>query len=470
MHGALRSSAGEPRGIELLVEDRRFPARAQRMPSPGLARELGHGAGRAFFWGFAVLAPESRRIAVRASVAGRPRAVELGSVEPASAPEPAAAPGRLDPRATVAICMATHEPRADLLGTQIDSLRAQTHRDWVCLISDDASSASASAELRAAIGDDPRFVLSRSDRRLGPYENFHRALRMVPADVAYVALCDQDDRWHAGKLEALIDALGEAPLAYGDMRLVGPEGEVIADTYWTRRRPSHANFASLLLTNSVTGAAALFRRSLLDLALPLPPRVGNLYHDHWLALVAASVGEIAYVPRPLQDYVQHPGAVLGHAGANRGVVGGSPLRRLLAKRGQPAGTLRRGWRELYFGEYCRLLQCATVLEARLGDRLDRGRRRALSLALAADTSAPRAAWLVLRQVRRLVGDETLGGEAAMLRGLAWRNLIRVGRSGDPYDDADLPPGIVDPVEAVARDGASERASAQPITDPDIQGA
>ena len=31
-----------------------------------------------------------------------------------------------------------------------------------------------------------------------------------------------------------------------------------------------------------------FARELLDDALPLPPRAGNLYHDHWLALVAAA--------------------------------------------------------------------------------------------------------------------------------------------------------------------------------------
>ena len=64
---------------------------------------------------------------------------------------------------------------------------------------------------------------------------------------------------------------------------------------------------------------------------------GNLYHDHWLALVAASTGRIAYVDRPLYDYVQHPEAVIGHAGANVGVVGGGVLQRLAALRGRAPG-------------------------------------------------------------------------------------------------------------------------------------
>ena len=68
----------------------------------------------------------------------------------------------------------------------------------------------------------------------------------------------------------------------------------------------------MLLTNPVVGASCLFRRSVLDSALPFPPPVGVVYHDRWIALVASLLGGIAYVDRPLYDYVQHPGAVLGH--------------------------------------------------------------------------------------------------------------------------------------------------------------
>ena len=35
--------------------------------------------------------------------------------------------------------MATYEPPAELLERQLESLRAQTHTDWICVISDDAS-------------------------------------------------------------------------------------------------------------------------------------------------------------------------------------------------------------------------------------------------------------------------------------------------------------------------------------------
>ena len=102
------------------------------------------------------------------------------------------------------------------------------------------------------------------------------------------------------------------------MRIVTAKGELISDTYWSRRRNNHTNYASLLIANTVTGAAALFRRDVLDYALPFPPEVDEQRHDHWIAIVAMALGDIHYVPRPLYDYVQHADAALGHAAANQG--------------------------------------------------------------------------------------------------------------------------------------------------------
>ncbi len=62
----------------------------------------------------------------------------------------------------VAICMATYEPPADLLRRQLDSLREQTHGNWICLISDDASSDEAFERIVELTEGDPRFVVSRS--------------------------------------------------------------------------------------------------------------------------------------------------------------------------------------------------------------------------------------------------------------------------------------------------------------------
>src|SRR5262249_39039026 len=67
----------------------------------------------------------------------------------------------------------------------------------------------------------------------------------------------------------------------------------------------------LVVANTVTGAASMFRRSLLPFLLPFPPAGAPAYHDHWIAGVALALGEIRFVSQPLYDYVQHDGNVTG---------------------------------------------------------------------------------------------------------------------------------------------------------------
>jgi len=436
VHGAALHQEDPVRAIALGTAGN--PAMATAMPSPGLAAELGERASRAIFWGVsggggrveATLA-SGTRIAVSLECAAEPRVSAVAR------------------KAPIAIAMATHEPPSELFERQIESLTRQTDGEWICVISDDRSSDAASQRIARAVDGDSRFVVSHSEDRLGAYANFGRALAMVPDAARYVALADQDDVWHPDKLARLGDALERsgAPLAFSDMRVTRPDGSVIADTYWTSRRPNHRNYASLLLGNSVTGAASMFRHELLADALPLPTHFGNLYHDHWLALVAAATGPIQYVDSALHDYVQHDAAVIGHAGANRGVTVGSLPGRLAALRGRPPGRLRDEWRRIYFGEYCRMALTAVALEQRLGPRLAPPQRRALRLAVAADRSPAALAWLIGRQVRRLRSDDTGGSEAGMLRGLAWRRAISRRRGDDPIDDADLPPAMLSGPEA-----------------------
>ena len=191
----------------------------------------------------------------------------------------------------IAICMATYDPKLDLFRAQIASLREQTHENWICLVSDDCSRPDLYAGIRAELEGDERFILSQPDTRLGYYRNFERLLGLVPQEAELVALCDQDDRWHPDKLEALLQAVGpEVTLAYCDMNLVDESGKLLSPTYWTERRTNHTNMTSLMVANTITAAATLFPRRLLDYALPFPAPLGHAFHDHWLALVALATG------------------------------------------------------------------------------------------------------------------------------------------------------------------------------------
>ena len=391
----------------MVFEGERHAADAFAMPGP---------EGRSGFWATVPVTardqPRPLELQLSARLEGGAAATApLGSIDVVERePPPALEAEPADPDADlIALCMATFEPDMELFRAQVESLREQTDRGWVCLISDDSSSPERLAEMTGLIGDDRRFHLSPSPERLGFYRNFERALRLVPAEARLVALCDQDDRWHGDKLEVLRGALADATLVYSDQRLVDADGRVLRETLWEGRSNNHTNLASMLVANTVTGAATLFRRELLEPLLPFPDTPGFQFHDHWLGLVALASGDIAYVDRPLYDYVQHAGAVFCD------VTHGS------RPRGGPG--LIESWRAGYFYGYLARQVAAEALLVRCGQALTPDKRRALERFVAAERSPAAFAWLAARPLRRLLGrTETLGTEIELAEGLLWRRL------------------------------------------------
>ena len=220
---------------------------------------------------------------------------------------------------------------------------------------------------------------------------------------------------------------------------------------------------SLLVANCVTGAASLFPRALLDLALPLPPAQFTHYHDHWLAVTALALGDIAYVDRPLYGYVQHAHATLGHATATR-------MTRLRDR----FSSLQRGprervrlWRMHYFIDACRLMQFATVLQMRCGDRMSTPKRRAIARFLRAERSALPVPGLFARGARELARrrPETLGAEWMLAYAFSWRRLVAATARDRPQEslriDA-LPPALAPRPRARLPGDPDLRAVAQQI--------
>ena len=401
-------------GLELLIDgvpQRLCATRAPRFDMP---------VRRSGFWGV---------IPVRARAAG---ALELTARAPGHAIVPlgqipieplhgsdshgagseVGAPGPVAPDEEVAICMATFDPDPQLLAAQLDSIRAQTDAGWHCVISDDCSRPEAYARLRELVGDDARFSLSRSPERIGFYRNFERALRLAPARAGLVALCDQDDVWRPDKLATLRSALGSAMLVYSDQRLVDESGRVLRGTMWQGRANNWTSIGSMLIANTVTGAASLMRREVANRALPFPDSPGIEFHDQWIALVALACGELAYVDRPLYDYVQHPSAILGK------VAGEQQETRFRVR-----PPRMRAWRAAYFLGFVPGQIRARTLLLRCDERMSPAKRRALVRYLRSDRSLLDFLWLTFRPLRALRGrNETLAGELDLLPGIVWRWL------------------------------------------------
>lgn len=365
--------------------------------------------GRVRWWDLLRVPALAPGTAIELTAAG---GVPVGTMSAAA--HPTSAPAGTPQGRRIAICMATYEPREDLLRIQIDSIRGQDTDDWHCVIVDDASGPAGAEVIERVVGDDERFTVHRQETRAGFYGNFERALRLVPADAQLIALADHDDRWHPGKLSTLAEAIGDAPLAYSDMRLTGEDGHVFRDTLWRGRRNDHVDLTSMLVANTVTGASSMIRRELLDVALPFPGPLGVQFHDHWLACCALAVGGIAYVDRPLYDYVQHPGAVFGE------VSGGARARRA-------PGAARAAY---FYGYLGRALFAATLLDRGDGS-VEPAKRRALESFLRAERSPARTARLAARAIEhRLLPSSTLGTESDLVAGILWRAAAVLGAARD----------------------------------------
>lgn len=426
--------AAEPGSLRIRIGDWEFPVEADGIGDDG---QLAAGDR---WWTLADLPAAAGagtgevQVALAAAVGGEQRRVGLGTTRLCRRDSELAPPAPSAPAAAehplIAICMATYEPDPDRLAVQIESIKAQDWPNWICLVSDDASSPESYAALRDLVGDDPRFLLSRADQNLGFYRNFDRVMRMAPVEARYLALADQDDHWYPDKLsrlEALMRRNPAASLGYSDMRVIHANGQV-HNSIWFLRRNNFTDAGSMMVANTVTGAASLIRADLIRRALPLPLATGQPYHDHWLALCALLEGGIAYLDEPTYDRIIHPTSVTSMARGNPWVTMPQPLGirllRAVAQRLRRAFRTRRvqlGWRGVYFGRYIHLRQFCRSLALRYPERWDQPVARRLRTIEGAERSPTALAWLAARSLRHLFGaNETMGRERLILGAVLWR--------------------------------------------------
>lgn len=326
----------------------------------------------------------------------------------------------------VAICMATFNPPLELFVAQIKSIIEQNHQNWICIINDDCSPQNVYEEILKVVGGDKRFEVNRNSERLGFYHNFERCLERVPEWIDFVAFSDQDDVWYPEKISFCLEAFQtDTALVYCDMDIVTRDGANISHTYWTTRKNNYTDLMTLLFANTVTGAASVFRASLLRHILPFPKRVGDSFHDHWVACVALTVGKIGYVDKPLYAYRQHSNNVLGHY-TPAAMTFLPEFSQLVGWLRSPAGfkaELRsRLWplNDIYYNDVMRLILITKTLQVRL-DGIAASKRAILKRLVGLEQSL---SGLMLECCKyELLRRPTLGAEWYCLRGLIGHRLI-----------------------------------------------
>jgi glycosyltransferase involved in cell wall biosynthesis len=224
-------------------------------------------------------------------------------------------------RISVALCTRNG---AAFVREQVQSILAQSRPVDEIVLSDDASTDDTVELVRRAVkvqiglGGDVELKVLRNKKALGVVRNFEQAVMATTGDL--VALSDQDDVWHPDRMRTIVEVFAAEPsleLVFSNARLVDGSGAPLRHSLFSalsmtarekRELRGRGAFAALLGRNLVTGATVVFRRGLLDLAIPFAP---DWVHDEWLAALAAATGGIRMLEPLLIDYRQHGGNQIG---------------------------------------------------------------------------------------------------------------------------------------------------------------
>lgn len=206
----------------------------------------------------------------------------------------------------LSIALATYNGEK-YLREQLDSILKQSIQDFELIICDDSSTDSTLKILNEYAEKDSRIKVFFNEKNLGFKKNFEKAISLCSGD--YIALSDQDDIWTENHLKVLLENIGGNDFVGANAFLCDedakPTGTDLLSCSKIDFLPDSKDdwFFFLLHSNIFQGAACMFRRTLVQKAIPIPEKVK--FHDYWLALIAGVNGGVTYVNECVLYYRQH---------------------------------------------------------------------------------------------------------------------------------------------------------------------
>ena len=217
------------------------------------------------------------------------------------------------------------------LAQQLDSIKQQTHANWMVWVSDDGSTDGTAAVLDKYLQDwgEQRLRVVRGPSR-GFAANFLSLVCRREISGDYYAYADQDDVWEADKIQralARLENFGrQVPTLYcSRTRLVDERGRDIGLSPHFRRPP---DFRNALVQNVGGGNTMVFNDAARALLVAAGPDLRVAAHDWWTYVaVSAAGGQVVYDPQPSLLYRQHGQNLIGSNNGLRARV--ERLRRLM---------------------------------------------------------------------------------------------------------------------------------------------
>lgn len=222
--------------------------------------------------------------------------------------------GSWPPRPFFSVLIATYN-QAQFLGETLESVAAQSCRDFEVVIVDDGSTDATPrmlAQWRADFaGVHGNRVVIDTIPNSGQSAAVEHGFRLCLGH--YVCLLDSDDRWLPAKLQRLQDAAEahpEAGMLVHPLWVIDPHGRRTGEVRPKRAKLSDGDLREqLMLTGrhvaSSTSAIAI-RRDVLARLIPMPTRRFPSGADAYLAFGASLLAPVHALPEELGEYRLHP--------------------------------------------------------------------------------------------------------------------------------------------------------------------
>lgn len=215
---------------------------------------------------------------------------------------------------TISIILAVYNG-GQYLSAQIESIFAQSYKNWQLIIRDDGSCDNTLDVVNEWAQRYPEKIrlITGGDWNIGVSQNFLSLLSYVDTD--YVMFCDQDDVWLPDKIIITLEQAKETEKRYGvnmpvlihtDLKVADKNLNVIACSFWKYQNLNPEKGRSLnrlLVQNVITGCTVMINKALREKIKLLPEQ--TIMYDWWIALIAAAFGKIDYVPTTTMLYRQH---------------------------------------------------------------------------------------------------------------------------------------------------------------------
>lgn len=274
---------------------------------------------------------------------------------------------------------------AEHVAEQLDSILSQTLAPTRVIVRDDGSKDNTLEVLKPY--EDKGLIEVVRGENVGVVSSFFELI-CTAQDAEFVALSDQDDVWHADKLERAMSVLAQKDNTVPQLYC---SEYIFCDAEMHPAEKSHLNktgadYYKMLYENPTSGNTMVLNKALVG-RIVAAGREGIYTHDWWLALVATALGELTYDDFASLDYRR--------TGSNASPTGSSALK-----------LLRYRFKTFFSnGELAKITKQLEKLEMCFGEELSADKRAALERFLKGGRFAKALAPYKLRQ--------TTGGEAAV---------------------------------------------------------